>query len=52
MRTVERINEDIKYYIEVRTKAEKERKFRTVEGAQWSIDKCMNELRKINYDKR
>ena len=52
MRTVEQINEDIKYYTQVRTKAQKERRFRTVEGAQWNIDRCMDELKRVNDGKR
>jgi len=52
MRTVEKINEDIKYYTQVRNKAQKERRFRTVEGAQWNIDRCMDELKRVNNGKR
>jgi len=52
MRTVEKINEDIKYYTQVRNKAQKERRFRTVEGAQWNIDRCMDELKRVSHGKR
>jgi len=47
IRTEEKINEDIKYYIQLRDKAQRDRRFRTVEGAQWNIDKCMDELNKF-----
>ena len=46
MKTVEQLNADIKYYTEIRNKALRERRFRTVEGAQWNIDRCMDELNK------
>ena len=51
IRTEEKINEDIKYYIQIRDKAQKDRRFRTVEGAQWNIDNCMDELYKLKKDK-
>ena len=51
MRTEKKINEDIKYYIQIRDKAQKDRRFRTVEGAQWNIDKCMDELYKLQKAK-
>ena len=51
MRTEEQINESLKFYIEIRDKAQKGRRFRTVEGAQWNIDKCMDELYKLQKDK-
>ena len=47
MRSVKKINEDIKFYTQVRDQAQKERRFRTVEGAQWNIDRSMDELRKV-----
>lgn len=47
MKTVEQLNADIKYYTEIRNKAQRERRFRTVEGAQWNIDRCMDELNKL-----
>ena len=50
-RTAEKINEDIKYYRKLRDKAQKDRRFRTVEGAQWNIDRCMDELHKLQKDK-
>lgn len=34
----------------LRDKAQKDRRFRTVEGAQWNIDRCMDELYKIQKD--
>ena len=51
MRTEEKINEDLEYYRKIRDKAQKDRRFRTVEGAQWNIDKCMDELSKLQKDK-
>ena len=51
MRTEQQINESLKYYIQIRNRAQKERRFRTVEGAQWNIDKCMDELNKLQKDK-
>ena len=51
MRTEEKINEDLEYYRKIRDKAQKDRRFRTVEGAQWNIDKCMDELHKLKKDK-
>lgn len=47
MRTAEQIQDDIKFYTAIRDKAQKERRFRTVEGAQWNIDRSMDELRKV-----
>lgn len=47
MRTETEINESLKYYMEIRDRAQKDRRFRTVEGAQWNIDKCMDELKKL-----
>lgn len=47
MRSVEKINEDIEFYTQIRDKAQKERRFRTVDGAQWNIDRCRDELRKL-----
>ena len=44
MRTVEQLNEDIKYYQQVRDNAQKEGRFRTVEGAQQNIDRCRDKL--------
>jgi len=51
MRTEEQINESLKFYMKIRDKAQKGRRFRTVEGAQWNIDKCMDELYKLQKDK-
>jgi hypothetical protein len=51
IRTEEKINENIKYYRKIRDKAQKDRRFRTVEGAQWNIDNCMDELYKLKKDK-
>ena len=51
MRTVDEITESIKYYITIRDRAQKERRFRTVEGAQWNIDRCYDELRKLRGNK-
>ena len=51
MRTAEKINEDIKYFKKLRDKAQEDRKFRTLEGALWNIDKCMDELHKLQKDK-
>ena len=51
MRTEEQINESLKFYVKIRDKAQKDRRFRTVEGAQWNIDKCMDELSKLQKDK-
>ena len=51
MKTEEEINADIKFYTKIRDKAQKERKFRTVEGAQWNIDNCMDQLIKLRNTK-
>ena len=51
MRTEEQINESLKFYMKIRDKAQKDRRFRTVEGAQWNIDNCMDELHKLKKDK-
>ena len=51
MKTEEEINADMKYYTKIRDKAQKERKFRTVEGAQWNIDNCMDQLIKLRRTK-
>ena len=51
MRTEEEINKSLKFYTEIRDRAQKDRRFRTVEGAQWNIDKCMDELHKLQKDK-
>jgi len=51
MRSVDKINEDIKFYTQIRDKAQKERRFRTVEGAQWNIDRCMDKLRELEKSK-
>ena len=51
MRTVDEITESIKYYITIRDRAQKERRFRTVEGAQWNIDRCRDELIKLRNSK-
>ena len=51
MRTEEQINESLKFYMKIRDKAQKDRRFRTVEGAQWNIDNCMDELYKLKKDK-
>ena len=51
MRTAEKINEDIKFYTQIRDKAQKERRFRTVDGAQSNIDRCRDELRKLRSSK-
>ncbi len=50
-KTEQQINDNIKFYQQVRDKAQKERRFRTVEGAQWNIDRCMDELHKLQKDK-
>ena len=41
------INENIKFYRKIRDQAQKQRRFRTVEGAQWNIDRCMDELQQL-----
>jgi len=51
MRTEEEINESLKFYMKIRDKAQKGGRFRTVEGAQWNIDKCMDEISKLQKDK-
>ena len=51
MKTEEQINENIKFYIKIRDKAQKERRFQTVEGAQWNINRCMDELYELQKDK-
>ena len=51
MRTEEEINKSLKFYTEIRDRAQKDRRFRTVEGAQWNIDNCMDELHKLKKDK-
>ena len=51
MKTEEEINADIKFYTKIRDKAQKERKFRTVEGAQWNIDRCMDQIKKLRKTK-
>ena len=51
MKTVDKINEDIKFYTQIRDKAQKERRFRTVDGAQWNIDRCRDELIKLRNSK-
>ncbi len=51
MRTVDEITESIKYYITIRDRAQKERRFRTVDGAQWNIDRCRDELIKLRSSK-
>ncbi|MBT5539895.1 MAG: hypothetical protein HOK29_13280 [Candidatus Marinimicrobia bacterium] len=51
MKIEEEINEDIKYYISIRNKAHTERRFRTAEGAQWNIDRCMDQLIKLRNTK-
>ncbi len=51
MRTVDEITESIKYYITIRDRAQKERRFRTVDGAQWNIDRCRDELIKLRNSK-
>ena len=50
-KTEQQINESIKIYRKIRDKAQKERRFRTVEGAQWNIDRCMDELHQLQKDK-
>ncbi len=50
-KTEQQINDNIKFYQQVRDKAQKERRFRTVEGAQWNIDRCMDELQQLQKDK-
>ena len=51
MKTLDEITESIKYYITIRDRAQKERRFRTVEGAQWNIDRCRDELIKLRNSK-
>ncbi len=51
MKTLDEITESIKYYITIRDRAQKERRFRTVEGAQWNIDRCRDELIKLRSSK-
>jgi len=51
MKTEEQINESLKFYREIRDKAQKEGRFQTVEGAQWNIDRCMDELYELQKDK-
>ena len=53
MTRLDEITESIKYYITIRDRAQKERRFRTVEGAQWNIDRCRDQLQKSrNNEKR
>ena len=51
MKTLDEITESIKYYITIRDRAQKERRFRTVDGAQSNIDRCRDELRKLRSSK-
>jgi len=51
MRSVDKINLDIQFYTAIRDRAQKERRFRTVEGAQWNIDRCRDELIKLRNSK-
>ena len=51
MKTLDEITESIKYYITIRDRAQKERRFRTVEGAQWNIDRCRDQLIKLRSSK-
>jgi hypothetical protein len=51
MKTLDEITESIKYYITIRDRAQKERRFRTVDGAQWNIDRCRDELIKLRNSK-
>jgi len=51
MKTAEEIRNSIDYYIAVRDRAQKERRLRTVEGAQWNIDRCYDELNKLKGSK-
>lgn len=51
MKTAQDIKKDIEFYIAIRDKAQKERRFRTVEGAQWNIDRCMDKLRELEKSK-
>jgi len=50
VKTVQQINESIKFYRKIRDKAQKQRRFRTVEGAQWNINRCMDELYELEKD--
>ncbi len=51
MKTLDEIIESIKYYTTIRDRAQKERRFRTVEGAQWNIDRCRDQLIKLRSSK-
>jgi len=42
---------DAVYYTKYETKNE-DKLMRTVEGTQWNIDKCIDELSKLQKDKR
>ncbi len=51
MKTEEQIEADIKYYQQLRDAAQKERRFRTVEGAQQNIDRCRDKLYELKKAK-
>ena len=47
MRTITELEADLKYYREIYKRAKAERRFRTVDGAQWNIDRTMDEIYKL-----
>jgi len=51
MKTAEEIKKNMEFYTAIRDKAQKERRFRTVEGAQWNIDNCIDKLRELESKK-
>lgn len=46
-KTLEELEEDLKFYTEVRDRNQKERRFRMVEGAQQNIDRTMDLINKL-----
>ena len=47
----EQLYAEIAYYTALRKKYQKERRFRSVEGAQQNIDRCYDEIGKLRNSK-
>ena len=51
MTKLQELEESLKYYQEIRDRAVKERRFRTVEGAQENIDRTHDKIYKLKETK-